>query len=223
MEANEIKGLKLLGDMFSRSLTVRGGIIDGTTQVENVLTDIIAWCFIPTFEKLDEEVDNQLTEKGIALKSLILRKLEFEDKINALEDTVRITNEEIWNANKKLVKEIGKELHKIQKFRNLLAHSPLDTSKEYRNNLTTNINSPSDLRNCPLQIIVYKKGEARKQNLDENKVIDEIERIRVTWYKLLQLFALLKNDSKDAKACETLASIDSKARSKILKHYGLNK
>lgn len=45
MDTKEVRGLKLLGDVFSKCLVARGGIIDGATQVENILTDIIAWCF----------------------------------------------------------------------------------------------------------------------------------------------------------------------------------
>lgn len=217
MDTKEVRGLKLLDAMFSRSLTARGGIIDGATQVENILTDIIAWCFFPTFEKLDEEIDNQLEEKGIILKSLILRKLEFEDKINMLKDLIVVTNEELWNNNVQLIKEIRKELHKIQKFRNLLAHSPLDTSKEYRNQLTTH----TDLGNIGFQILEYKGTQVRKHNIDENKIKEEVERIRVTWHKLLQLFALLKNDIKDAKACEVLANAKPNEIDKVMKQMGL--
>lgn len=177
--------------------------------------------FFPTFEKLDEEVDNQLEEKGIILKSLILRKLEFQDKIHMLKDLIRITNEKLWNNNRALIRGISKELDKIREFRNLLAHSPMNTSKEYRDYLTSYANSHGNLDNCDLQILVYEKGEVNKHNIDEGEVRTEVERVRVTWHKLMQLFALLKNDLEDARACEAFANAKPDEIDKVMKQMGL--
>lgn len=213
-----VKRIKESEGNFLASITGRGGIIESTTWLENTLTDIIAWCCYPTTgDFLNKDINDQLDKNGIILKSLILVKLEFHEKIMILEKIIRLKDEGVWKKDRKLIKEIVKELNKVREFRNVLAHSPCNTSKEFYDSAEKEkaVGSFSSF-----YIIEYKNGEAKEHMITHSKIKTEVMRMDRVWYKLLQLWALLRKDTKDAEACEALSSMSEKDIDLILKHYG---
>lgn len=214
MDTERIRIIKQSGEAFFTSMTSRGGIIDFAISVENTLTDIIAWCFYPTENKWDVDIYNQLDENGIILKATLLRKIDFRDKIEILETVLRSRNLLPGAKNKKLLSEIRKDLNHIRDFRNLLAHSPLDVSTDSLNSLTySNGRGTTDF-----QILEYKKGQVIKHRIDISRIKFEMKIMSRCWYRLIQLFALLKGDAEDARVSERLSNISDEDMDILIKH-----
>ncbi|OGO03405.1 MAG: hypothetical protein A2Y59_03905 [Chloroflexi bacterium RBG_13_52_14] len=211
-----IKRIKASEENYLACIAGRGGIIDLTTMVENTLIDIIAWCFYPTaFDFHQGNINEQLDEDGIILKSLLLAKLEFHERTEIIQKIIRIKKAEVWENYRKLIKEIVKELDEVRKFRNMLAHSPIDWNKY------TDALQEEGVRDLDsFFILEYRDGKVRKHTINKNKIEVEVNRIHRVWYKLLQLWALLRNDTDDAKACEFLSNLSEEDNERLLKHYG---
>jgi hypothetical protein len=202
----------------------RGGILDITTQVEDLLTSIIAWCFYPTYKECDEKqdirlhgtVDNMLNEKAMVLKSLILTRLSLDRKIELLGDSILAIHEDSYNKNSTLISEIQANLGQIRKFRNLLAHSPL-----YREH-TKKPMSHEDLPFADFQIREYKKGKFITHRIDASRLMKEQHKTTVTFYKLRQLFALLRRSQKEAEGYRQFSDLTQEALRRVgLKLLGL--
>ena len=88
MDAERIKEIKQASEAFATSMISRGGVIDFVINIENTLTDIIVWCFYPTDNKWDVDIYNQLDEDGINLRALLLRKIDFYEKIEILKAVI---------------------------------------------------------------------------------------------------------------------------------------
>jgi hypothetical protein len=108
-------------------------------------------------------------------------------------------------------------LDNIRRFRNRLAHSPLDVSDE----AIEKVNTHNESGDSSFEILEYKKGRAIKHVIDESTIKLQMKNIEKAYYKLLQLWALLLNDEKDAKACEILASMSDEENNIVLKKLGL--
>lgn len=222
--AERIKRVKAIHDKSATSIPTRGGILEQVIFLEDILTNVIAWCFYPAQDKSGGDVTDQLGEDRISLKFLLLRKLDFKDKIDVLKDVVMVKKPDVWETNKELVKGIVNELEKIKDFRNLLAHSPLDMSKEYLLSLEDKAGSKS------FQVLQYRKGKINPERIDVGRIKLELRKIEVTWYRLLQLFALVRNDEQDAEVCKKLVSLFTnlsdeereKALKNLLRAYDLN-
>jgi hypothetical protein len=161
-------------------------------------------------------VDSLLSETAIALKSIILRKIDFSEKIALLEQCVQFTNEVIYKSNRKLIRQVTKELDNIRKFRNLLAHSRMDTSKEYIEQLLSQETSDSD----SFQVLEYRLGKVHKRNISFDVLKGELHRTTVTWHKLLQLWALLRKRPDEARDHEIMSTVSADEGSQILKRMG---
>jgi len=216
MEKSKIEENKKLVDLAFTCMIARGVTIDTLTQAEDLLTSIIAWCFYPVYEELDGEIDKLLTDQAIALKSLILRELSFQKKIKLIDDCIEIVNIEIYHDNRHLIKEIKQNLEASMKFRNLLAHSPMDSSKEY---LRYTVGVLNNMRE-DFQILEYKKGKVHKRLIKEEETKAEVHRVFNTCHKLLQLWALLRNKPEEAKQHEIIGSMKSSEFGAVLKKMG---
>jgi len=218
MDTERIKEIKQSTEAFITSMTSRGGIIDFSINIENTLTDIIAWCFYPTEKDWDVDIFNQLDNNGIILKSTLLRRLDFSDKIDVLKLIILTKNLLPMVQHKNLIAEITKDLNHIRVFRNLLAHSPLDVSGDSLKSLTykTTGRGTDDF-----QIIEYKRGKAIKHRIDISRIKLEMNIMMRCWYRLIQLFALLKGDTEDARVSEALSNMTEEDADNVLKNLGL--
>lgn len=219
MEAERIKEIRQAGEAFATSIISRGGIIDFAINIENTLTDIIAWCFHPTDNKWDVDIYNQLDEDGIILKALVLRKLDFREKIEIVKAVILAKKLLSWENNKALINNITKELNHVREFRNLLVHSPLDISKECLGSLTYRTGTGTE----DFQILEYKNGRVTKHRIDNVRIRSEMAIMMRVWYRLIQLFALLKGDIEDAKVSEMLSNLSEEDTDITLKTLGLDK
>lgn len=218
MDTGRIEEIKQSSQAFIASMTSRGGIIDFAINIENTLTDIVAWCFYPTENKWDVDIFNQLDDNGIILKATLLRKLDFRDKIEVLKTVILSKDLLPMPQYKNLITEITKDLNHIREFRNLLAHSPLDVSKDALKSLTygTAGHGTDDF-----QILEYKKGKVKKHKVDRSRIKSEMNIMMRCWYRLIQLFALLKGDTEDARVSEILSNMSEEDTDFVLKHFGL--
>ena len=219
MDTERLAEIKKSREAFTTSMTSRGGIIDFAVNIENTLRDIIAWCFYPTQKEWDVDIVNQLDKNGIVLKSALLRRLEFSDIIDILK-TVITTRDllPMTQYNKNLIAKITKDLHHMRRFRNLLAHSPLDLSPDSLNSLTYKKTGEGT---DDFQLIEYKQGKAIKHRIDISRIKSEMNIMMRSWYQLIQLFALLKGDIEDATASEILSNMTEDDTDYLLKHLGL--
>ena len=216
MDKERKREFRALGDNAQASAMGRGIVLTLAAGIEDLLTSIIAWCFSPTYEELDGEIDSLLTQTAIGMKSIILRKIDFSEKIALLDQCVQFTSEAIYKSDRKLIREIKKELEAIRTFRNLLAHSPMDISDDYIEQLLSRLISDSE----GFQVIEYKKGEAHKRNIGSDELKAEMHRMAVTWDKLLQLWALLRKRSDEARQHEVMSTVPEDEMSQILKRMG---
>ena len=216
MDKERKREFKAFSRMAQASAIGRGTVLTMAAEVEDLLTSIIAWCFSPICEELDGEVDSLLSETAIALKSIILRRIDFSEKIALLEQCVQFRNEGIYKSNRKLIKQVKKDLDKVREFRNSLAHLPMDTSKEYVQQFSGQLTSDSD----SFQVLEYKKGKVHKRNISFDVLKQELQRARVTLNKLLQLWSLLKNRPDEAGQHELLSTVSADETSSLLKRMG---
>lgn len=219
MDTERIKEIKQASEAFATSMISRGGVIDFAINIENTLTDIIAWCFYPTDNKWDVDIYNQLDEDGIILKALLLRKIDFYEKIEILKAVILAKKLLPWENNKTLISKITKDLNHVREFRNLLAHSPLDTSKESLDSLTYHAGTGTE----DFQVLEYKNGRVIKHKIDNARIRSEIAIMMRVWYRLIQLFALLKGDTEDAKVSEILSNLSEEDKDIILRNLGLKR
>lgn len=219
MDKERISQIKKSSEIFRSCITARGAMIDLSISTEDIMTDIIAWSFFPTYyDSLDTNINEQLDEKGIILKSSILRSLEYHEKIDVFQDIIKLTNPTIWASNKSLIKEIQKLLNDIRRFRNKLAHSPLDTSDESINKSEI-LNESGDYS---FEILEYKKGKIQKHTISDETIKLQLGKLHRANYKLMQLWALLKNDPEDANRCAILADMSDEESKIVLNKLGLN-
>lgn len=216
MDEKRRNELQALVDKASASAIGRGVILETTASVEDLLTSIIAWCFSPTYDELDGEVDGLLSPTAIGLKSIVLRKVDFSEKIELFKECVEFASEQIYESNSRMINELPKNLHKVRKFRNLLAHSPMDSSKEYTEQLLSQLPSDSE----SFQVIEYKKGKVHKRNVSSDELIKGIERASLTWHQLLQLWALLRNRPEEARRHELMSRMTRDDKSQEHKRMG---
>lgn len=217
MDTERMREIKQAGKAFTTSMFNRGGVIDFAINIENTLTDIIAWCFYPTKNKWDGYIYNQLDEDGIVLKSILLRKLDFSEKIKLLKAVILARKLLPWENNKVLISKITKELNHVREFRNLLAHSPLDTSKETLDSLTYRTDTGTE----DFQVLEYKGGRVIKHKIDNARIRSEIEIMVRVWYRLIQLFDLLKGETEDARISEMLSNFSGEDIDNLIRILGL--
>lgn len=217
MDEKRRNELRTLLDRTHAAIIGRGMIIDITAAVEDLLTSIIAWCFSPTYDELDGEVDSLLSPMARGLKSIVLRKLDFSEKSGLFKECVQFAREGIYKSNSRMIKEILKNLDKVRKFRNLLAHSPMDSSKEYAEQLLSQLTLDSD----SFQVLEYKKGETHKRNVNSGELIEGIERASLTAHQLLWLWALLRNRPEEASQHEIMITMTRDEKSQVIKRMGI--
>lgn len=217
MDNERIQQVKLASAAFSTSMISRGGILDFSINIENTLTDIIAWCFYPTDYNWDGYIYSQLDEKGIILKATLLRQIDFNEKTKILKDILIAKKLLPWNDIKTLINNITKDLDHVRDFRNMLAHSPLDISKVTLDTLKYKKGEGTE----DFVIIQYKKGRVIKQKIDQKRIQDEMRIMMRVMYRLIQLFALLKGDIEDAKVSESLSNLSNEETKEVLKGLGL--
>lgn len=221
MDTDEFNETRQAKEAFITSIASRGGIIDLAVNIEDVLTDIIAWCFYPTKKEWNLgifHISNQLDEDGIILKATLLVKLDFSEKINILKTVISAKNFLPMAKYKNLMSEITRNLNHIRKFRNQLAHSPLDISAASLNSLS--YQKPGE-GTYDFQIIEYKKGKTIKHRIDISGIKTELRIITKCWYQLIQLFALLKDNTEAARACEIFSTMTKEEGDDLLKQLGL--
>jgi hypothetical protein len=203
MKIRRTKEIEQLLEAFEYGAAKRGKIIDAAIMIENVLTDIITWCFYPAHYESDRRISNLLDENGVALKSLLLRKIDFRDKIEILKDVILNKKPHVAKSNEALINTIAKELNQVRVFRNLLAHSESDLSREFLNSFNyTNSESLDKFR-----VIECKKGKIVKHLIDKAKYLSETKIMVRVLMRLEQLFALLNDDSNNASKYGEFASL----------------
>ncbi len=175
----------------------RGFVIGLSTQIENMLTDIIAWCFYPSRYYQQTLIEDLLDSNGFALKSLILNKINFRDKIEMFRDILLVKNSRIIKTDDKLIKLIVNELDNVRKFRNLLAHSELS----YPSDLTDSEKSPEEKKET-IYFTEFKKGKAVKHIINERTYINETNTMSRVISRFWQLFSLMNDDLDSALAWE---------------------
>jgi len=221
MDTEKLNEIRQSREAFITSMTSRGGTIDLAVTIEDFLTDIIAWCFYPTKKEWNLgifNIFNQLDENGIILKTTLLVKLDFSEKIDILKTVISAKNLLPMAKYKNLMAEITRKLNHIRKFRNQLAHSPLDMSAASLKSLS--YRKPGE-GTYDFQLIQYKKGKAIKHRIDISGIKTELNIMVKCWYQLIQLFALLKDDTEDARACEILSTMTEEEGDYLLKQLGL--
>jgi len=189
--------------IIEASISNRGRVIDIAIDVENTLTDIITWCFYPSHYSPDKGTSEQLDENGVVLKSILVRKVYFRDKIEILKDIIMVKKPAIWESNRKLINNLRKELDRVREFRNLLAHSPLDISKEDLLILPRG----SHKKGNNFQVLEYKKGKVIKHSITTKRIQTERFRMAGVSFTLYQLFSLLNDDLKNVSHYEHLSSL----------------
>ena len=181
------------------SSSKRGEIINLTTKIENTLTDIFACIFCPGKYSSDVEANKLLNKERIELKSLILGKIDFRDKIESLNNIILVKKPEILESNRALIKTLVKELDKVREFRNIIAHSELDIlSEEFMRELRHDVGEKID----KFQIIEYKKGKAILHLINEERINTEIKTMERVLFKLQKLHALIQGYIKLANDLE---------------------
>jgi len=69
-----------------------------------------------------------------------------------------------------------------------------------------------------------------KETIDKDRIKLELRKMQATWFKLLQLFALLRDDRQDAETCKKLAELsnsltdeeEDRGLKELFKAYGLD-
>ncbi len=192
-----------VGDYVRRS---RGEVIDRSIHIEAILTNIITWCFYPSQHTKCSDFPETIDANGLALKSLLLRRIDFRDKIEVLKEAILFSKPEVMKANKPLITTIVKELNRVRGFRNLLAHSESDLSWEFVNeSVSRDNNTPVDR----LQVIEYRKGVAIKHLITKAKYVSETKTMTRVQIRLWQLCALLNDDYEQARKIGTWIAPDS--------------
>jgi len=169
----------------------RGEVIALSSQIENMLTDIIAWCFSPSNYYEQMLIEDLLDANGFALKSLLLNKVDFRDKIEIFRDILLVKYSRIIRTDDKLIKLIIKELDNVRKFRNLLAHSELSYPR----------GSIEEIKDT-IYITEFKKGKAVRHVINEEKYLIETNTMSRVISRLWQLFSLMNDDLDSALAYE---------------------
>jgi len=203
MEISMDSEIKQMIEAWEHAATKRGKIIDFNITIENTLTDIITWCFYPSKYSSGEYISDLLDKDGLVLKSLLLRKIEFREKIKILKDVIIAKKPHIAESYKALISTIVEELNQVREFRNLLAHSESDISSKFLSSLKHTNGEPID----KLQLIEYKKGKVIKHLIDKRKYLSETKIMLRVFHRLWQLFALLNDDSDSAKETEELVAL----------------
>ena len=173
----------------------RGEILDITSEIENILKEIIARIFYPDVF-ISNNIDNDfLAIKRLQLKSLLLRKVDFRDQIEILKDILLVMKPEIYENHKAIILKIRKELDKVRLLRNLLAHSELDL---HIRTFSSNI----DVKKSNWCYLEYKKGRVVRHVVDDEYIKKEINNMRVALSSLIELTELINNDITKVKEIE---------------------
>jgi hypothetical protein len=165
----------------------RGEAIDIAIEVENNLTDIISWCFCPSKHSGYEIPASTIDESGITLKSLLLSRIDFRDKIEIFKDVILAKQPQVFKNNKAQINTIVKELDKVRKFRNLLAHSESD--------LLSLSDDTGSIIVDEFQVVEYRKGQVIRHSISKDKYESEIKTMLGLVLKLWILFGLFGDDS----------------------------
>jgi len=173
----------------------RGEVIDLAIKIENSLTDIIAWCFYPSKYSKNEIISDQLDDNGLGLKLLILCKLTFHEKIDVLKDVITAKKPIILKNHNSFINTIVEELGKVCKFRNLLAHSESDLSREF---IDGSVNYDNSEPISSLQVIEYKRGKLSRHLINRDRYVSEMTVMFRVDTRLSQLFSLLNDDQNMA-------------------------
>lgn len=204
MRNNELeKQLEKGGNVAHTVMINRGTIIELASDIENELTNIITWCFYPAQYSIKLLTDELLDENGIMLKSIILRKLDFCDKINILKEVILAKKPEIWNNYSHLIRDIISNLDKARDFRNLMAHASSDLSDKY----LKSVNSNTYKQSKEFQIIEYKKGKLIKHRFNQNQIETKQWKLVKIKCQLIQLFAIINGDFKTFKQYEEIVKL----------------
>ena len=182
---------------FDTAVYRRGFVIGLSAQIENMLTDIIAWCFYPSRYYQQTLIEDLLDSNGLTLKTLVLNKINFRDKIEMFRDILLVKNSRIIKTDDKLIKLIVNELDEVRKFRNLLAHSELSYPKDF-----IDPEESPDEKKGTIYFTDFKKGKVVRHIINEGKYIMETNTMSRVISRLWQLFSLMNDDLNSALAWE---------------------
>jgi hypothetical protein len=193
-DKRNVDWFKILDKTEKYSSLKRGKIINLATQVESTLTDILAHIFYPGRYTPDIESTKLLVKQRVELKSLLLSKIDFRDKIESLNNAILVKKPEALENNRIFIKTLVKELNEVRKFRNLIAHSELELfSNEFIREL---INDDVSGKINRFPIIRYKKGKATIHLISEEEIDAEIKRMKGVLEKLRILHTLIQGHIK---------------------------
>jgi hypothetical protein len=185
---------QILEDRITASIQARGGTISLATNVEDLLTSIIAWCLSPNSEgkELEWPIDKHLSRHAIILKSFVLNEWGFRKKIDLLPKLVKAIDKACYKNNSELIKEINENLRKIGEFRNKLAHRPLNIWEAFDEPSV----SDRDLDADGFQIVEYKKGKYEIRTIGFDEIKKEGKRANLTFLELCQFFCITQEMSR---------------------------
>jgi hypothetical protein len=166
----------------------RGEVINIAVEIENSLSDIISACFFPPVAPKGIMGVDTLNKMGIALKTLILSKIDFRDKIEILKDVLIVMKPNVMMRNKSFINKIIKDIDKVRVFRNILAHSGINVE------LNNTIEKSDSKQHEILHVTEYKKGKIRKYTINEKEYNAQMIIVLEAHFYLFLLFELLSDN-----------------------------
>ena len=133
-----------LDHMYKLATQIRGQFIDQALWMERLIEDAIVVEFFPS----EADIPHRFKLLSFVLS---VQDLTFSTKISILKDLLKYKHKGIFDNHPGLFKK----LEKILQLRNQLAHSTLDTTKEFLSNRYED----------RIQLFIFKKGEKKTQVL----------------------------------------------------------
>lgn len=123
--------------LHSEAAQYRGKVVEMSIYLEAVMAKVLS-CYFGAKDKL-----------GV-LNSIVFDRMDLQMKINKFKTILKILHSDVWKREMRLIKEIDKHIA----FRNNLAHSILNSTREYDNEFRKKIDD-------------FIKGESNEKKIDQ--------------------------------------------------------
>jgi hypothetical protein len=164
------RDLKKLKDVMSLDMTGRGTYLAHVVPIEQIVKDIISQHFC-----MEEK-------RRLQLVLLVLngRDFTFSSAIEILEKILKTSYPEVL----KKYHTVHRELDKIRRFRNVMAHSELDISEEFLS---------KDLKDT-IQLIYHDdEGNSRYREITRREFDDRLKDCRETTFHIIEIRKEVRN------------------------------